>query len=119
MTRYVIKKNGKWAVVNANYKRSIRIFDTQKEAIAFSKELLDTKRVVIQGRDNKFRKVEGVSQTGKKTRAPIYVYKNMDKNIYKTKRREFIIFAIAIGFIALTVIFGTLYALEATSWINH
>ena len=119
MIRYVIKKNGKWAVVNANYKRSIRIFNTQKEAIIYSKELLDTKHVVIQGRDNKFRKVEGVSAVGKRTTAPIYVYRNMDDDIYKTKRREFIVYAIAIGFIALTVIFGTLYALEATSWLNH
>ena len=112
MTRYVIKKNDKWAVVNANYKRSIRVFDTQKEAIIFSKELLDTKRVVIQGKDNKFRKVEGVSNHGKRVMAPIYVYKNMENGIYKSKFLEMVIASTAIAFLIITIIFITLYTME-------
>ncbi|MCK5866762.1 MAG: DUF2188 domain-containing protein [Mycoplasmataceae bacterium] len=115
MTRYVIRKNEKWAVVNANYKKSIKIFDTQKEAINFSKELLDTKFVVIQGKDNKFRKVEGVSSTeGKRTRAPIYVYKNMDKDIYKSKFIEMIMISTSIAFLIIAIIFATLYTLEVS-----
>ena len=113
MTRYVIRKNDKWAVVNANYKKSIKIFDTQKDAIAFSNELWDTKHVVIQGKDSKFHRVERVSKTeGKRTRAPLYVYKSMDKKSYSSRIMEIIIISATIALLILTIIFATLYTME-------
>ena len=121
MTRYVVKKNGKWAVVNANYKRSIKIFETQKEAIVFSRELLDTKRVVIQGKDNKFRTVMNVDPSKKDKRkvgVPIYVYRNMDKEVYKGKFLQMSLITLAIILTVLAIIFATLFALEATTWKN-
>ena len=122
MTRYVVKKNKKWAVVNANYKKSIKIFTTQLEAIKFSRKLLDTKRVVVQGRDNKFRTVLNVTPgkaDKKKVIVPIYVYKNMDKEVYQSKFKEMMLYTIAIMFIIMTIIFVTLYAMEATVWKKH
>lgn len=122
MTRYVVKKNSKWAVVNANYKKSIKIFTTQEQAIKFSKELLDTTRVVVQGKDNKFRSVLNVkpSDTDKrKVMVPVYVYKNMDSAIYRSKFKEMILYAVAIMLVITTIIFVTLYALEATTWKKH
>ena len=113
MTRYVVKKNGKWAVVNANYKKSIKGFDTQKEAIKFSKELLDTKHVVIQGNDGKFRRVENGTKPEKRVIAPGYVYKSLDDGSYKKRMIETSIIAAAIAMFAIMVVFIILYAKEA------
>lgn len=54
MNRYVVKHDKVWKVVNAGYKRSIKNFKTQAEAVDFARELLGTTSLYVQGRDHKF-----------------------------------------------------------------
>ncbi len=58
--RYVVQHDGRWAVKKENAERASAVFDTQAEAIARAREIVDkTGRgrgdVRIQGEDGKFR----------------------------------------------------------------
>lgn len=129
MTRYVIKRIDEWAVVNANYKRSIKTFTSQKEAIVFAAKLIDTKAIIIQGNDFKFRKlsnwdlfvaskkIESIEANSSKVNfIPPYIYKYVNKEEYKNKIRNYILISITATFFALAAVFGALYGVEVAHY---
>lgn len=129
MTRYIIKRKDDWAVVNANYKRSIKLFSTQKQAIIFASELIDTKTIIVQGENNRFRKVSNwdlnktttktvfVEKTVTKVKyIPPYVYKNISEEMYK-KRIKFLLLWIALSVMTvLTIVFTALFIEEVVTY---
>lgn len=69
--RYVVKHDDGWAVKKENAQRASGVFDTQKEAIARAREIVDkTSRgngeVRIQGENGKFR----ASDSGRNNESP-------------------------------------------------
>ncbi len=121
MKRYIIKKNKQWAVVNANYKRQIKVFDTQKEAIIFGSKLINTTSLFIQGKDNKFRKLSNwdFRQDSNYKIAkyiPKYVYKDTNNLKYLKEHRKnmisiYLIIVIFV-FMIISLIFLGLYLWE-------
>lgn len=73
--RYVVqnKDRGGWDVVKEDHERASAHFDTQAEAIARAKEIVDTSgrgdgEVRIQGRDGKFRDSDSGSRNESRAR---------------------------------------------------
>ena len=115
MTRYVIKKNNEWAVVNANYKRSIKLFKTQQTAIKFAKELLDTTNIVVQGSDHKFRKLSNwdLKDEGRIVKyVPRYVFKNINEELYKARTKNAVLWGLFAAFTAMAIIFFIMFGVE-------
>lgn len=126
MTRYVIKRNEEWAVVNANYKRSIKMFATQHDAIVFASELLDTKSIIVQGQDHKFRKISSWDLQKVKAKAPqviekvtkvvtyvpSYVQKYISVDEYKSRMKNYILIAVIFAAAAVAITFAALFGVE-------
>lgn len=56
---YVTVRDGGWAVMREKAERATKVHDTQKEAIAPAKQLVDDAgggRVMVQNREGQFRK---------------------------------------------------------------
>lgn len=113
MTRYVIRKGENWSVVNAHYKRILKSFSTQKEAILYAQKLESTTSIILQGKDNKFRRVTNWDTAEKKEvvvkYVPLYIYKSTDQELYNAKIKEYILFIFLVGFALIAAIFFTMY----------
>lgn len=129
MIRYIVKKTDDWAVVNANYKRSIKIFKTQKEAIVYASELIDTKTIIVQGDDYKFRKISSWDLNKTKTKTvfveketkvikyiPPYVFKNISEQMYKKKVKHIVLWSLLFVMASLAIVFGALYIEEVVAY---
>lgn len=129
MTRYIIKRKDDWAVVNANYKRSIKLFETQKQAIVFASELIDTKTIIVQGEDHKFRKISSWDLNKTKTKTvfvektvtkvkyiPPYVFKNISEEIYKKKVKNLLLWITLSVMCVLTIVFTALFIEEVVTY---
>lgn len=127
MVRYIIKNSGQWAVINADYRGSIRSFQTQQDALIFVSELLDTKVIIMQNKEinNKFRKILSWDVENKKTKKvvvqkrwkeinyiPTYVFKNIDNDAYRKKMLWNLLIFLIFILIILTIIFTSLYITE-------
>lgn len=116
MKRYVIKKDNQWSVVNANYKRILKSFKTQKEAIKYAESLDSTTSIILQGDDNKFRKITGWDTSETKTKVvkyvPLYIYKNTDEGVHKSKIKEYVLISAIAAFTVTAIVFFTLFGLE-------
>jgi hypothetical protein len=55
--QYVVTRGDKWAVKGEGNERATRVFETQKEAIRFGREIArgQESELRIQGRDSRFR----------------------------------------------------------------
>lgn len=114
MTRYVIKKDGQWSVVNAHYKRILKTFKTQKEAIKYAQSLDSTTSITLQGDDNKFRKITNwdTSEVRKTVvrYIPRYIYK--ETGIKRNNMAAIILMGLIGLFITLAIVFFSLYGME-------
>ncbi|TCG10697.1 DUF2188 domain-containing protein [Mycoplasma todarodis] len=136
MKRYVVNRKDGWALVNANYKRSIKKFNTQIEAIEHAYKMADTHALIIQGKDGKFRKMSEWDQTnteidikerindGKQQKdlfIPAYVSKNTNeetKKAIKMSKISTLLWALVLILVIGAIIFGVLYGIELRRFNN-
>ena len=127
MVRYIIKYSGEWAVVNAEYRGSIRTFQSQDDALIFTSELLDTKVIILQNetRNDKFKKITSWEVQNKKNKKvviekewkpinyiPTYVFKNIDNDAYKKRLFWYLLTLLIFVLIVITITFTSLYIME-------
>lgn len=65
---HVDQKNGKWQVKKEGAEKALKVFATQKEAIAYAKSVSDNQEtnMVIHKKDGKIRKQDYSKDKGKK-----------------------------------------------------
>ena len=114
MTRYIIKKKNEWSVVNANYKRTLKTFKTQKQAVVYAKGLESTSSMVLQGDDNKFRKITNwdTMETRKVAYVPLRVIKQLDAELAKDMARGNFIKIASAALFTIAIVFFVLFGME-------
>lgn len=123
MTKYIIRSENNWILINATYKGSIMAFNSQVDAINYVRSLKKEHKTFIQNISGRFWKInwkdfnkenpiDNTTKVSKEKRIfiPLYVLRRMDERRYfkKIVKRK-LIFKLIIIFSIISIILVALF----------